>query len=532
MNNQNNQNYNSPPPYYDEETNLIDQYASSSSSPLNLNSNVSLPPSLPIRRTSLTPHLTGTSNIRSNSHNPFLIPSVSAAPPSIIRPSASVLQTPTINHSHSAPYLNSNFTGNGSNSSSQYSDGNPFNNHSSPHLTLSNNVRDQRVVSDNFTRSTASGNMRAVSSNQLNMNDRIDQRRDYLPSLPNETGIYEYDVGMGGMSLVSMAEGPRISSAPTTPFKPSIYTSSSGPNLNQPTSPRQIQSTNPNSPLPALPTNGSSVLSSFATSLNSVIDNSFFQIDKFVQLESSRRNQSSNSSTNLSTSPTKPPSSSTLASDASDPLTSAFLSSFPSLDEQSPVLPPKALSPHSTGSIDVESFSIEASRDELKKQIGHIVRDEIRRRDEVVRIDLEREIKELKVNFLFLIILSDLVFLDFQSLLTDVSLQEANLLSTKIVQTLTKDRDTLKETNEKLSTELTTSQLNFSLDLSTASTSALLLQERIDVLQIALNEETIDGNNHSRGGSSREVEEEGDSIWSVIVDEQSKVRSLSLSSFV
>lgn len=74
-------------------------------------------------------------------------------------------------------------------------------------------------------------------------------------------------------------------------------------------------------------------------------------------------------------------------------------------------------------------------------------------------------------------------------------------------------------------------------DLSTASSAALLLQERIDILQIALNDETSSGN-HPRQTSSQ-VEAESDSIWSEIVDEQSKVRIIfssfpffSLSSFV
>lgn len=403
MSNHNNQNYNSAPPYYDEEINLIDQYTTPSSSS---NSNIPLPSSPP-RRASVTQQFTGNSNnVRPNHHNPFLTPTNNTTTANnstiSIRPSPSIFQTPTINHSHSAPYLNSNFTGSGNNSSSQYSDGNPFqNNHSSPHLDLSNNVRDQRVVSENLVRSTATGSMRAVSSNYSNTKDRNDQRRDYLPSLPNQTGTFEYDVGMGGMSFSSTVEVPHSNSAFTTPFKPSIYTSTS--NHNQPTSPRQIHSTNPNSPLPALPTNTPSVLSNFASSLNSAIDTSFSQIDKFVQSELSRRNQSSDSSTNLSTSSTKPSTSPNSDSDASDPLTNAFLSSFPSLDEQSPVLPPKSLSPHSTGSETTggDGFSTETTRDELKKQIGTIVRDEIRRRDELVRIDLEREIKELKVNFLF-----------------------------------------------------------------------------------------------------------------------------------
>lgn len=102
-----------------------------------------------------------------------------------------------------------------------------------------------------------------------------------------------------------------------------------------------------------------------------------------------------------------------------------------------------------------------------------------------------------------------------------------NLLS------LTQERDSLLssnqiylKSNQILQSELSTIHSIHSEDLSIASNAALLLQERIDILQLALNEETNPengSNNRGRNSSSNNVDQEGDSIWSQIVDEQSKV---------
>lgn len=97
----------------------------------------------------------------------------------------------------------------------------------------------------------------------------------------------------------------------------------------------------------------------------------------------------------------------------------------------------------------------------------------------------------------------------------------------KNLLTSAQERDKLASINNELLSEISKVQSSHSEDLSNAANNSVLLQERIDILQIALNEETSHGNDN-RQQSQQGVEVEGDNIWGEIVDEQSKVILFSL----